>query len=388
MEILHQTEKEGLLFVQYIEDGERGCLFYGNDCDDYNQANIMEMEPHRLTMEYRHKGAVVGSCNGLVCTGERNKDVNLVDPVQLCNPLTGEYVSLPKFKLTRKLAIHGNNCRNLASGFGYCHSTKEYKVVRIFSQKGDLRLVQVYTVGGKWRCIRPKLRYFNCASSGIYANGSLHWLDQSYSQIPERKIVAFDLEHEKFYSVPMPTDATCFSVVRSVSYLLGGNNNLYLVHTENNCTDIWAYKLKRKKNSNAITSSNMKMRNQKYHKNSWQWIKEFTIEGEAAENFKPFAITRNNEVLLWYKSVFVYCYDPKTSTLNRLWGGNGMGCSHIEVIPHIPSIVSLKDLGETNVRSYRTATGPMTRKRKVINEEKVIAEKSFGLRKTKRSKKC
>ncbi|XP_026410633.1 F-box protein At3g07870-like [Papaver somniferum] len=289
-------------------------------------------------MEYDHKGVVVGSCNGLVCVGESNKDVNLVDPVKLCNPLTGEYVSLPRFKLTQKLASDGNNCRNLASGFGYCHSTKEYKVVRIFSQKGDLRHVQVYTVGGQWRCIRSKLRYFNCASSGIYANGSLHWLDQNYSEMPELKIVAFDLEHEKFYPVPMPTDATCYSVV------------------QNNFTDIWEYKLKRKKNSNAITSSDMKKRNQKYHKNSWHWIKEFSIEGEAAAKLKPFANTRNNEVLLWYKSVFIYCYDPKTSTLNRLWDAKGMGCSHIEVTPHIPSIVSLEDLGETNVKSYRTAT--------------------------------
>ncbi|KAI3832908.1 hypothetical protein MKX03_028590, partial [Papaver bracteatum] len=52
----------------------------------------------------------------------------------------------------------------------------------------------------------------------------------------------------------------------------------------------------------------------------------------------------------------LYWYDTKTSTLNKLGDdnkANGGERVHIDAKPHTRSIVSLKDLGETNVTSLK-----------------------------------
>ncbi|XP_026437173.1 uncharacterized protein LOC113335283 [Papaver somniferum] len=168
---------------------------------------------------------------------------------------------------------------------------------------------------------RPRLP-FGCLA-GIYANGALYWLHTSDNMLEDSEIVAFDMETSR--------------------------------------TDIWVYK---RNNINGRTNNAKKECNlkQNYHcKSSSHWNKEFKIRWEDSyQNFTPFAITRNNQVLLWYHlhrpfETRLYCYDPKTSTLNELWDdkAKGMNCWYIEAIPHMQSVVSLKDLGEKNVTSLK-----------------------------------
>ncbi|XP_026416053.1 uncharacterized protein LOC113311426 [Papaver somniferum] len=243
---------------------------------------------------------MVGSSNGLVCYAKYNVDAIGAVPFLVCNPLTGESVFLPEYNYSelpqdtsssKKRFAYGR----LASGFGYCPSTKKYKVVTIY-----------------------------------YHDGALYWLHQNSHKVQKCEIVAFDLEGEKFRRISLPRSEDFYYEyygTGSPLQLLGGNNNLYLVHKFYTASrsDIWVYIKKDEKFQN-----------------------------------KTFAITRNNEVLLWYKHGIdlgwsLYCYDPKTSTLNKLWDdtAKGMKCDHIEAIPHRQSIVSLKDLGETNVTFFK-----------------------------------
>ncbi|XP_026416139.1 F-box protein At3g07870-like [Papaver somniferum] len=206
--------------------------------------------------DYIYTNTLLGSCNGLVCFSPfygRNHFL-------ICNPFTGEVVYVPKHNsMEQKLSC--------LSGFGYCHSTNEYKIV-IMHNKFKVKVL-VYTIGGGgWRSKGSMDPIFTLNYSGIYANGALHWQDR------HDRIVAFDLENEKFHYIPLPLSKHD-RYNRSLK-LLGGNN-LYMVLTNNDkpyCMDIWT--CKRKSTNASANGCDMK---QNYNDtNSWDWIKEFSIE--------------------------------------------------------------------------------------------------------------
>ncbi|XP_026419558.1 uncharacterized protein LOC113315500 [Papaver somniferum] len=183
----YKFDKPGYLFsLGFDDDDEHGQLFYGEPYDDHVNKNYYDtfarMEPHRFTMKNLDKDFPVGSCNGL-------------------------------------LSSSSSKC------FGYCHSTKEYKVVTIYKQQDDDGHVQVYTVGsGKWKYITsiPACESSIQGSSGVYANGALHRLHYS----PKLEVLAISLKDNKSYSIPFPKDANhCRGYI---SFKLLGERNIEL----------------------------------------------------------------------------------------------------------------------------------------------------------------
>ncbi|KAI3890010.1 hypothetical protein MKX03_025751 [Papaver bracteatum] len=171
---------------------------------------------------------MVGSCNGLICFGRNDEDILGAVPFLICNPLTGESIFVPEYnysELPRDLQIPKNPrllYGSLAGGFGYCSSSKKYKVVTIYYHPRDHKgHVQIYTVGGEWRYIGLIDGYKIDYCSGIYANGELYWLLKSNHLVPNYTIVAFNMEGEKFRRISLPHYKDF--------KLLGGNNKLYLV---------------------------------------------------------------------------------------------------------------------------------------------------------------
>ncbi|XP_026428078.1 F-box protein At3g07870-like [Papaver somniferum] len=250
--ILHcKTDKIGLLLIlSYHSDGEKkNELFYG----DYNRGKLIcryrydaidGMEDEKSIMGNNYVDGMLGSCNGLVCF-QRRQDHCFGQPFLVCNPLTGEIVYVRPYTNTA--------ATSQIRGFGYCHTTNEYKIVRMYMDCYDTRkyyldckdpnnyTVQVYTVGGGiWRN-KQSINFEKIAkkesihispeyAAGIYANGAIHWLHrrisyleyEDYTTAVDYKITAFDLENENFQIIPLPH-------LKDVKYkhpveLLGGSN--------------------------------------------------------------------------------------------------------------------------------------------------------------------
>ncbi|XP_026428664.1 uncharacterized protein LOC113324567 [Papaver somniferum] len=191
-------------------------------------------------------------------------------------------------------------------------STNDYKVVSILYPKEEEEEeeerghVHVYILGtGKWRYIglTGHRRVFNY-SSGIYANGALFWLHEGNNNIvQESEIVAFDLKGDKFHYIALPRseDFEYMANYSSPLKLLGGNYNLYLVHSiTGGCrTDTWIYK---KDNRNNILS---------------HWRKEFSIELGSPFCAKPSAIKRSNAVLWDFPLAFAEDDSAMNNTITR-----------------------------------------------------------------------
>jgi hypothetical protein len=104
-----------------------------------------------INLPYNNDFLIENSCNGLLCISQTFQDGSH-DDIYLCNPILGEYISIP-------LAA-GQGTRHKSSfSLGYSAITKEYQVLHTFySKKGpdSQPEAEIYTIGtGKWRGIFP-----------------------------------------------------------------------------------------------------------------------------------------------------------------------------------------------------------------------------------------
>ncbi|KAI3938387.1 hypothetical protein MKW98_015286, partial [Papaver atlanticum] len=58
---------------------------------------------------------------------------------------------------------------------------------------------------------------------------------------------------------------------------------------------------------------------------------------------EPFALTRDNGVLLWNETG-LFCYDTKTENLNKIVDKSWHEFSTFEGVPHMNSLLSMKSL--------------------------------------------
>ncbi|OVA18909.1 F-box domain [Macleaya cordata] len=280
--------KVGFITLWTLEDNR--CHLYWGEYDDKNNECYNTLK--KINHPSLKRSILVGSCNGLLCVGVERYRVSF-DPDYICNPITREYVNLPK--LTEK---HGDD--RIVSGFGYHPKTNEYKVVRIYydADQPSVGQVQVYTLGAGtgWRNkveIKYRLRHSFVERRGILANGALYWLFEKGLEV-----VSFDLADEEFRLLPSPPiSGSLWSSVR----LLGLGGLLGLAQLTNNGRYIQIWSLKNNKES----SGNYDIMNQQEYQ-SWSWSLEFTSKFD--DMYQPFSITSS--------------------------------------VPHMNSFISLKALGE------------------------------------------
>ncbi|MED6110659.1 hypothetical protein PIB30_044941 [Stylosanthes scabra] len=142
------------------------------------------------------------SCNGLLYVRSTNIGTSLV-----CNPITGEFIRLPKAPPIMK------PCQKICYGFGFHQKTSQYKIVRIQTIKhsDDLHddggmIVEMHIVGtSTWINIEvidyPKNSTFLSYNSS-YFNGALHWIGIDADDYAS--IWCFNFDTERFQSFPMP----------------------------------------------------------------------------------------------------------------------------------------------------------------------------------------
>ncbi|XP_026417485.1 F-box protein At3g07870-like [Papaver somniferum] len=237
-----------------------------------------------------------GSSNRLICLDDGLDD----EYIYICNPITREYVMLPKPKKD-----------TYVGGFGHVSSTGEYKVVGIHIHrskfhKSGFAQVYVYTLGsGKgWRNLGKFKSEFDILSSwdtaGIVANGAIYWQD-----IDSEIILTFDLAEEKFSEnlsePPLPQDIGWLNhgigVLNGFLFVVMG-----LKGEEDGLNDVWLLK-------NKIDNHGMEVGDERH---SLGWSKEFRVDGANL-----LAFTKSGGVLD-SDNRHLNIYDTKTSTKKLL----------------------------------------------------------------------
>ncbi|XP_026412241.1 F-box protein At3g07870-like [Papaver somniferum] len=294
--------KMGLMFSILLDEEKDSVgprLYYGDKYND--EMNIHDSFSYKTlkktSISYPliktgiPKNVIVGSLNGLICLNRYHDGI--LDPIYICNPMTGEYVKLPKHTLSPQNYIG-------AFGFGYIHSiTTVYKVVRIYYEKFEdyaVGEVQVYTIGSGsgWRTI-GRTSYYLCFPQhvGIFANGALNWLEN-------KNIVAFSLADEEFRLVQQ---VPCLNHnLRNCTYglqALGGNLCLCLQNISEHLLEIWSLKGTGPQES---------------------WSREFSIDLANMFPCVPLLLTKKNEVLLVHEGATLYCYEPENNYLDKILG--------------------------------------------------------------------
>ncbi|XP_026419194.1 F-box/kelch-repeat protein At3g23880-like [Papaver somniferum] len=266
----------------------------------------------------------LGSINGLVCLSEFHDT-----SVCICNPVTKEYVNIPKFSRESD----SDQYKPWARGFGYLPLTNEYKFVESVRLKTDFSIVEVavYTVGsGKgWRNVgRFDLK---CGDTlidhGVFVNGALSWVNKCGGMV-----YVLDLAEEKFreHISPPPKPpgwwhGYAIGVLGGVLYYATEHG----YHLSESTSDIWLLK---GKNDSQGTKEQVEQE-------TLGWSYEFSYPEK-----KPFALV--NGGVLYFHLWSLGIYDAVTSTSKEL-----VRFSSVEqLLPHKNTLISLKELGEEDVK--------------------------------------
>ncbi|KAG5551606.1 hypothetical protein RHGRI_009875 [Rhododendron griersonianum] len=266
---------------------------------------------------------IVNSCNGFLCLSEPVTD----DPIYVCNPILGEYITLPKCSSGKTVS---------SCAFGFSPVTDQYKVIRSFCN-GDHHEVEIYTLGeGFWRNIGNdpygvKPRFYS--SFDTFVSGSLHWFAFHYRN-PDL-INCFDFTSEQFRAVPGPSR---FCGSQKEYMRLGVLQGCLSIcdFSDGDHVDIWLMKDYGVKQS---------------------WSKDFYIvkminETEIYDYYEPIMVLEGGLILMLVNEDSLLVYDPGLEHYEdvHIYGIASM----FRGIAHVPNLVSLGDvaLGENLKRKH------------------------------------
>ncbi|KAK2426911.1 hypothetical protein QL285_025530 [Trifolium repens] len=290
---------------------------------------------------------IVNSCNGLLClTDLLNKK-----PLVICNPVTGEFIRLPKATTTPFRVITTRvKMVQRQSALGYLPKTNEYKVIKMLVRYGfhvndrETVSVEIHTLGTSlWRNVEvdsqvsiPYLRYPTCV------NGAIHWIGyEDGFEVQKVSIMCFCLESERFQSFPSPPHVF-------------GNHSDHNI-TRNNITMGELKGFLYICDSTSFSDVTMWVMNE--YGNGESWTKLYNIGTLVSSMGSPnpsrylsrcgfcFPIKHFEEgaaILLYRPSncFMIYCeperYGFKVFQIH--------GSRSVEIIPHIPSLIPLKDV--------------------------------------------
>lgn len=296
-----------------------------------------------------YAGWLYGSTDGLLFQCELSGSETNPDALFICNPITREYINLDspqEFAYTYLQVI--------TYGFGSSVRSGEYKVVRVshdrlFNQETLKWHVtseaecHVYTLGtAAWRRSAScgLLEYLDHIS-GIFSNGSLHWVVRD-SNI-RIWISCFDLETESFTTFAPPRFLGDGGTIKFAELtLFARGDRLGLCHnTAYDIIFIWSMKLE----DGAGRS----------------WRKEFVIsrvivdvaniEG-LSSIFYPIKIFQDGDILFAWKDFSVIYYSRKNRTIQEVERFKVPPENMIDAVLHTPSFLSPKIFGFENVISF------------------------------------
>lgn len=296
----------------------------------------------------RHdKCGILNSCNGLLCLCHHNN----LTPLVILNPTTGDFIRLPEVTKTPKrlnptlVRIVGN------AGFGFHPKTGEYKVIHMWLKyvKGnrvmpngvsrpygwvfEAMTLEIHTLGtSSWRNVEvdpqfsiKELKHATCV------NGALHWIRFDNWQM---SILCFNFDSEMLQLFPSPP---CFE----------NNNN----NNEMSYEIIRMGQLSGFLYICCASDQNATMWIMKKYGIGESWTNVYNIDISSNRLFpSPFTLCcplkhfeEGAIILLYlYKShCFIY-YELEKNRFKVFQIHENP--PFFEVIPHIPSLISLKDV--------------------------------------------
>ncbi|XP_057441258.1 F-box/kelch-repeat protein At3g06240-like [Lotus japonicus] len=298
-------------------------LVWGNRDESKKRGRPTGRENHYFNFEGEDgKFAVVNSCNGLICLCDRERDYFVV-----CNPITGEFIRLPqtsRIGKTNKFSI-----QEIYAGFGFQPKNNEYKVVRILRGLQfyhGIMAAEVHTLGtSTWRNVEVNSMYFYNLRFPTCVSGALHWIGSYHGTL---SILCFDFESERFRSFPTPP---CLYQSCTESITMGElRGSLYICDSFSKGTPFVMWIMK-----------------EYGFKESWTKIFSFDTMSSYRWPFGglywPVKHFKNGSAILMYHSYnfFIY-YEPGKDGF-KIFKVRGTQ-SRFDVIPHIPSFISLKDV--------------------------------------------
>ncbi|RHN54325.1 hypothetical protein MtrunA17_Chr5g0405461 [Medicago truncatula] len=275
-------------------------------------------DSQRLNFDFKpdyDKFGVANSCNGMLCLCCPFEG----HPLLICNPLTGEFIRLHEATLNTHDMVSVPNMLGQV-GLGFQPKTNEYKVIRIWRR---------YLLDDFGFDLR--LRYPTCI------NGALHWIG---FEGQEMSILCFCLETEKLQSFPSPpvfqNHNNGFRCNKRIH--MGKLRGLLYICDTYPFRDVAMWDM----NEYGIGESWTKVYNidivvrpvsplgrpdSRHYGLCWP-VKHFE-EGAA--------------ILLYHSCNCLIYYEPEKHGF-KVFRIHGTSSEFVEIIPHVPSLISLKDV--------------------------------------------
>ncbi|XP_061991423.1 F-box protein At3g07870-like isoform X2 [Rosa rugosa] len=266
---------------------------------------------------------LINSCNGLVCLAK-----GLDDGLYVCNPILGEYISIPS-------PDKSMTCLFIFVGLGFNARTNEYKVLQTYSNGQS----EIYTIGtGVWRSIgKAPSGSFSMVPFNSFLHGALHWVPFSFDG--SQFIQSFNFEAEQFRPLAPPFKGHLKLSQHYNNLKLGvlkGCLLLCVLGAHNSEFDMWVMK------DYGVQESWTKIL---VIENLYPWV------GHVLQNaYEPIVFFNDGEILMTYKDRVVVRYNQETKTVSRT--GIIQTQSRFRAIAYCPCFVSLHDVsnGEEVIR--------------------------------------
>ncbi|XP_047949588.1 F-box/kelch-repeat protein At3g06240-like [Salvia hispanica] len=265
---------------------------------------------------------VVGSANGLLLFLDGCDDTLFV-----CNPITREYVEIPRLPK-----------RGCIAGFGVSKISGQYKILC----RDQIRSYHVYTLergGGCWRRIAgpkfyPRMPWGNV----IFFNGYLHWLA---SDLKESLFVCcFDLETEVFTKFSLPPRDNSNDPVKNWCHVRGDYELCVLEGQLCVC--------------DSLKSTGIVIWWMKNYGDTNSWVKACRINRpQIGEVIFPLKLSANGDLLFAINTdnqLVTYNHNTDEYLVNNSFLDRSN--DHVyNIITYIPSFLSLTAMGICNVKS-------------------------------------